>query len=268
MPEPREVLPGSARNAVAGASLIGKADGRPRITVTVVLKRRTEIRDDQLLQHALMRPHERGPVNHSAFAEQYGASDAAIAAITSFAAAHELTVEDVDKKRRVVKLTGLVADMEKAFGTQLDDYAIGRHTFRGRRGPLLLPPSILPHVIAVLGLDNRPVAKPRVRPRTAAPGFYPQQLAALYKFPQGDGTGETIALIELGGQLRSGRPCNLFRRLRFKSGARRPNCERHPWLPRPLRPGSQQRRRGDARYRGGRCYGAGRRDRRLFCREH
>jgi kumamolisin len=199
MPEPREVLPGSARNAVAGANLIGKADGRPRIAVTVVLKRTTEIREDQLLQHALMRPRERAPVDHSAFAEQYGASDAAIAAITSFAAAHELTVEDVNKKRRVVKLTGLVADMEKAFGTQLDDYAIGRHTFRGRRGPLLLPSSILPHVIAVLGLDNRPVAKPRVRPRTAVPGFYPQQLAALYKFPQGDGTGETIALIELGG---------------------------------------------------------------------
>jgi kumamolisin len=58
---------------------------------------------------------------------------------------------------------------------------------------------MLPHVEAVLGLDNRPVAKPRVRPRAAQPAFYPQQLAALYKFPQGDGTGETIALIELGG---------------------------------------------------------------------
>jgi kumamolisin len=199
MPEPREALLGSARNAVAGARLIGKADGRPRIAVTVVLKRKTEIREDQLHQHALLRPHERGPADHSAFAHQYGASDGAIAAITSFAAAHDLTVAYVDQKRRVVQLTGSVADMEKAFGTQLDDYAIGRHAFRGRRGPLLLPIAILPHVEAVLGLDNRPVAKPRVRPRASQPAFYPQQLAALYKFPQGDGTGETIALIELGG---------------------------------------------------------------------
>jgi kumamolisin len=199
MPEPREVLSGSARNAVAGARFIGKTDARPRIAATVVLKRKTEIREDQLHQHALLRPHERGPADHSAFAHQYGASDDAIAAITSFAAAHALTVARVDQKRRVVELTGSVADMEKAFGTQLDDYAIGRHAFRGRRGPLLLPTAILPHVEAVLGLDNRPVAKPRVRPRAARPAFYPQQLAALYQFPQGDGAGETIALIELGG---------------------------------------------------------------------
>ncbi len=199
MPEPREALSGSARSAVAGARLIGKADGSPRITVTVVLKRKTEIREDQLVRHALMWPHQRGPADHSAFARQYGASDDAIAAVTSLAAAHALTVADIDQKRRVVELTGSVADMEKAFGTQLDDYAIGRHAFRGRRGPLLLLTSILPHVIAVLGLDNRPVAKPRVRPRTAQQGFYPQQLAALYKFPQGDGSGQTIALIELGG---------------------------------------------------------------------
>ena len=140
-----------------------------------------------------------GPADHAAFARQYGAGDDAIAAVTAFAAAHALTVAHVDQKRRVIELAGSVADMENAFGTQLDDYAIGRQSFRGRRGPLLLPTTILPHVEAVLGLDNRPVAKPRMQPRAAQPGFYPQQLAALYRFPKGDGTGQTIALIELGG---------------------------------------------------------------------
>ncbi|MFZ3350998.1 MAG: protease pro-enzyme activation domain-containing protein [Xanthobacteraceae bacterium] len=199
MPEPREAFLGSARNAVAGARLIGKSDGGPRITVTVVLKRKMQIPEEQLHQHSLLLPHQRAAVDHASFARQYGASDDAIAAITLFAATHTLAVADVDQSRRVVKLTGSVADMEKAFGVQLDDYAIGRHAFRGRRGPLLLPTAVLPHVEAVLGLDNRPVAKPRLRPRTAQPAFYPQQLAALYKFPKGDGAGQTIALIELGG---------------------------------------------------------------------
>jgi hypothetical protein len=36
--------------------------------------------------------------------------------------------------------------MERAFGTLLHDYAIGRGTYRGRRGPLLLPAEIIPRI--------------------------------------------------------------------------------------------------------------------------
>ncbi len=199
MAESREVLAGSSRNAVAGARLIGKTDGRQRITVTVVLKRKTAISDDELHQHMSLRPHERPIVDHNAFEQQYGASSDAMAAVRSFATQHHLTVATADQKRRTVELTGSISDMENAFGARLDDYTIGRNRFRGRRGPLLLPATILPHVEAILGLDNRPVAQPRLKTSTAQSGYYPQEVAAFYRFPKGDGAGETIALIELGG---------------------------------------------------------------------
>ncbi len=68
----------------------------------------------------------------------------------------------------------------------------------------------------MLGLDNRPQAVPHFRTRrihqnilkatasaaAAATSFTPDQLAALYDFPPGDGSGECIALVELGGGYR------------------------------------------------------------------
>lgn len=199
MPEPRQILSGSVRNAASGASFIGKTAGTSQINVTVVLKRKRDIQQADLHRHALLRPHERPVTDHAAFAEQYGASTEAVDAIRAFAATHGLTVTNVDQLRRVIGLSGPVSNMEQAFGTLLHDYAIGRRTYRGRRGPLLLPPNIIPHVEAVLGLDNRPVAKPRVKSRNVQASYYPQELAALYNFPRGEGTGQTVALIELGG---------------------------------------------------------------------
>jgi len=199
MPEPRRILTGSTRNGVAGARLVGRTDGAAKVDVTVVLVRKNDIQRDDLHRHALMIPQERPGIDHAAVAEQYGARPEAVDAIKSLAASHGLTVTNVDMLRRVIELSGAVSDMEQAFGTVLHDYAIGKYTYRCRQGPLLLPTETMPHIEAVLGLDNRPVAKPRLRSSDVQASYYPQQLAALYRFPPGDGSGQTIALIELGG---------------------------------------------------------------------
>ena len=54
----------------------------------------------------------------------------------------------------------------------------------------------------MLGLDDRPQAAARyraARPEASAVSYTPLQLAAAYDLPAGDGTGQTIAIIELGG---------------------------------------------------------------------
>ena len=78
MPEPRQILSGSARNAAAGARLIGKTDDATEISVTVVLKRKRDIERADLHRHALLKPRERPITDRAAFAEQYGASSEAI----------------------------------------------------------------------------------------------------------------------------------------------------------------------------------------------
>jgi hypothetical protein len=87
MPEPSQILSGSARNAAAGARLIGKTDSVAQISVTVVLKRKRDIQRADLHRHALLKPHERPITDRAAFAEHYGASSEAIDAIRGFATA-------------------------------------------------------------------------------------------------------------------------------------------------------------------------------------
>jgi kumamolisin len=95
--------------------------------------------------------------------------------------------------------------MTKAFGTDLACYKIADtgHTFRGRTGTISIPTELEGLVVAVVGLDDRPVAKPhfrRKKKQAASTTFTPPQVASLYNYPTGvTGEGQTVAIIELGG---------------------------------------------------------------------
>jgi kumamolisin len=76
-------------------------------------------------------------------------------------------------------------------------------------------------VTAVLGLDNRPAAKPHLRIAHAAAasgGLSPALVAQLYNFPAGArGAGQTIGIIELGGGYRAADLNTYFSGLGIKS---------------------------------------------------
>src|ERR1022692_2458331 len=126
-----------------------------------------------------------------------------------FASEHNLTVKEKSPARRTVILSGTVAAMDQAFGVQLKQYEHPSGNYRGRTGAIQLPADLQDIVEGVFGLDNRPQAKPHFRRRCGFAGaraaavnlsYTPPQIATLYNFPTGvDGSGECIALIELGG---------------------------------------------------------------------
>jgi kumamolisin len=100
--------------------------------------------------------------------------------------------------------------MERAFQVKLIRYKHERGNYRGRRGPLQIPKTLEGIVVGVFGLDNRRVVKERRG--TARLGslaamaqakhrtwFFPAELASLYKFPAGDGSGQSIGILEFGG---------------------------------------------------------------------
>src|ERR1700693_6133762 len=103
MSDARRILAGTSGNGAPGAKLVARTDARAKVDVTVVLVRKQPIERDDLHRHVLMRPHERPPVDHAAFAQQYGASDEAIAALRAHAVKYGLTVTNVDRARRVVE---------------------------------------------------------------------------------------------------------------------------------------------------------------------
>ncbi len=200
-------LPGSERKPLRDARAIGRTDPEQRLEVTILLRRRdaaglrTRLAD-------LARGEAGGHLAPEAFAEAYGADPADLTKVADFARAHDLAVVCADPGRRTVILSGTVAQHEAAFGVELQDFEFDGGAYRGRTGPLHVPDELHGVVEAVLGLDNRPVARPHFRRRGAearagaGAAFTPPELARLYGFPAGDGKGQCIALIELGGGYR------------------------------------------------------------------
>jgi kumamolisin len=208
-------LPGSERQPLRGAHAVGRTAGDQRLEVTVVVRHRDP---EGLRAHIddLAQGGRREPMTHDAFAAAYGAEPGDLERVVAFAQARGLAVVQAHAGRRSVILSGSVAQFEAAFGVELNDFEFDGGSYRGRTGPLHIPEDLDGVVEAVLGLDNRPAAKPhfRIRPQgspkaqgiaqgaqaAAAPtDFTPPQIAQLYGFPAGDGAGQAVALIELGG---------------------------------------------------------------------
>jgi kumamolisin len=248
-------LPGSQRTQLAGVQSAGQLNESETITVTLVLRRRAQVPAALVI----------GPetVTHEELDAQYGAETDDIALVTSTMTGLGLTVTDTHQGSRRMMVSGTIAALSAAFGTTLtlvtspQPDGAGQATHRYRSGSLSVPAELAGIVIAVLGLDDRPVARPQFRrltaaaasrtvtpetvtpetvtpetvtpetvtpetvtpetvtpetvtPETVTPEAAPAaptavpltalQVASLYNFPAGtDGTGQTIAIIELGG---------------------------------------------------------------------
>jgi kumamolisin len=177
------------------------------VTVSVIVKRKEPLELNRRGGRA------NGPVrvSRTEFQKRHGGDPEAIKQVKAFARAFILKVEvdPTSALRRTVQLTGTAADIQKAFGVVLEQKTIDGVQYRVREGGIHLPASLAGMVEAVLGLDNRPQARPHFRvhkPRgqAAAPSSYtPPQVAEAYNFPaEASGAGQTIGIVELGGGYR------------------------------------------------------------------
>lgn len=215
----RVSMKNSIRNAPAGATRIGPADGAEVIEVTVRLRRGSEpsqFPSDAELGAGL--PESRTYLTREEFAAKYGARADDMAAIRAFADANGLHVASVDAARRTVMLSGTVAALSATFGTKLEHYSFQGKTCRCRSGALEIPADLEPIIEGVFGLDTRPQAhahfRRRIRAKAADVSFTALEVAQAYDFPSGaDGTGEAIALVELGGGYGSADLTSYFKNL-------------------------------------------------------
>jgi kumamolisin len=127
--------------------------------------------------------------------------------VREFAGEHGLTIVAESAGKRTVELSGTVAQMNAAFSVNLERAELNGKIVRQRTGEIMVPASIANVATAVLGLDNRPTARPHhglfdphANPRAGVVALNPVQVAKLYGFPADvDGTGQIISIIELGG---------------------------------------------------------------------
>lgn len=208
---PVHPLGGSERVPLAGARDLGPCRSDERFEVTLTIRSRTPGGGGEAARRALAagRAHD-----SAGFARDFGADPGDLALVAAFATHHGLVVVEESAVRRAVVLAGTASRFGAAFGVDLRTYGHPDGTHRGYAGSVRLPPELSGVVLAVLGLDDRPQAAPRFRrregdgaarhPRQAgAVSYAAPEVAALYGFPQADGTGQCIGLIELGGGYRT-----------------------------------------------------------------
>jgi kumamolisin len=205
----RVVLPGSEKTPVTTATAEKPSSSSTRITVSVIVRRKAPLKAaNRLGKERLTRAQYR---------QAHAADPDAIKLVRAFAKEYGLTPQagTPQPEHRTIKLTGTVASMQKAFDVTLVQKTLNGERYRVREGSIRLPSELIGPVEAVLGLDNRPQAKPHFRVLGEADGkslraaaanvsYTPVQVGQLYQFPAGaTAAGQTIGIIELGGGYRA-----------------------------------------------------------------
>jgi kumamolisin len=198
------LLERSRRTHREGAQILGRADPLEWCEVTLKLRRKAPLPEP--------RPQGEPTLTHAILEAEHGASDADIETVLRVLTAQGMKILAKRRATRTVRAAGPASVMESVFGVHLLRVAHEGHRYRGRVGDIYLPQELGEIVIGVFGLDNRPMVRRRrgledraanrtIPPPNARPWFFPQELANAYNFPPADCTGQTVGLIELGGEV-------------------------------------------------------------------
>jgi kumamolisin len=180
------------------------------ITVTIRLRRKTE--EGLPTVDEFIRGVRAKNVTRADLLERYAASPEGAAAVEEWVTQQGLKIAEVDLPGRRIRVTGSIAQVERAFGLKLSVY---RHSktgaaFRCPENDPSIPTALTPYVAWVNGLNTMPaVVRHLVRvgrkaaqsdPKDLWSGsFYPNEVAKLYNFPPTTGAGQSIAILEFGG---------------------------------------------------------------------
>jgi kumamolisin len=191
-------LPGSERAPAPDVTAVGPVDPDSPIAVTLVLRRRAEVPEEALTS----------PISPAEFAAKYGADPADLDLVTQTLSSLGVAIVEADAASRRIRISGPASLLGQIFGTEIEQVSSsnpvgGRIEHRHRSGGLSVPGAISGVVTAILGLDDRPQTVPRfqiARSMALTTSYTPIELGKIYNFPEGtDGSGQSIAIIELGG---------------------------------------------------------------------
>jgi kumamolisin len=205
----RSIIAGSERQPLNNAKPVGAVRTDLHIEATVRLRPTQNYSAQDAAAWSGQSLAERRYLTRDEFAQKYSASAADVARVETFAAQYQLKVVNSSLVKRTVVLCGTAEAFGKAFETKLENYSHANGIYRGRVGYLTVPSDLADAIEGVFGLDNRPQATAKFQIRQSARmisahasnvSYTPPQIAKLYDFPtEGNGTGQCIALIELGG---------------------------------------------------------------------
>ena len=207
-------LRGSNKTLLANSRAAGPVDPKEIISLTV---RTRSIGDLAALEQRVKQQSseplaQRTYLSRAELASGHGAKAEDLDLVEQFAHQHNLIVAHRSAAERSIVLKGTLGDLLSLFPANVQMYHHSTGTYRGRQGMIQIPTALQGIVTGIFGFDSRPKHR-YTRANAGGPGggngVASTAFATRYNFPQTfqgrtlDGTGQTIAIIELGGGFRS-----------------------------------------------------------------
>jgi kumamolisin len=209
-------LRGSKRTLLANSRSAGPVDPKEIISLTVRTRSVGDLAEleKRVKQQGSEPLDKRTYLSRAEVASGHGANAEDLDLVEQFAHEHNLIVAHRSAAERSIVLKGTLGDLLSLFPANVQIYHHSTGTYRGRQGEIQIPKALEGIVTGVFGFDSRPKHRySRVGPRSGGPGgdngVASTEFAKRYNFPQTyqgqtlDGTGQTIAIIELGGGFRT-----------------------------------------------------------------
>ncbi|MEA2860452.1 MAG: kumamolisin [Methylobacteriaceae bacterium] len=211
-------LPGSFRTPLPNSRPAGSINPNEIVSVTVRTRPKMGVSEMEKLvqEQSAISVDKRKYMTRDELADAHGASADDLNVVEHVAHEHNLRVVHRSSAERTVVLKGRLGDVLNTFPADVHIFHHASGTYRGRRGEISIPSSLEGIVTGIFGLDTRPKHRSRTRRKTtnhAGPspskGLSPADFGRRYNFPTQhngtslDGSGQTIAIIELGGGFRN-----------------------------------------------------------------
>ena len=186
-----------------GAQVLGVADPDEWLELTIKLRRKKGLPEPGGAAAKLL--------TRAQLEAEYGADPADMEKVKTVLTQMGMKILSEEPVTCTIRAGGRAGVVESIFQVRLFHYSHPKGNYRGRKGDLHVPAELAGIILAVFGLDNRRMTKRRpMRRRTTALSlahrgaasrswFYPAELATIYSFPEGDGQGQTVGLLEFGG---------------------------------------------------------------------
>ncbi len=180
-------------------SVSGRPDPAQVIRATVVVHSRC--RDPELRRevdrHIRLDPLDRPRLTPLQFVHRYGPLRSDMGMVITHARSHGLRVVGISSARHSVILSGTLERFARAFRVGFANYALGDAHFIGHSTPMFVPSPLSEAVAAVLGFDDRPLARPETATAGRGRGVGPDTVARAYGFaPVRDGARrQSIAIM-------------------------------------------------------------------------
>lgn len=119
----------------------------------------------------------------SQYVSRFAPSSATVNAVTAYLSNEGFTDVSVDPNDLMVTASGTAGDVETAFHTTLDSFAVGGRTVFANVAGAYVPASLAGDVNTVLGLNDIPMnaVQPQVAtPKTPLTGYYPKEFQTVY----------------------------------------------------------------------------------------